>query len=243
MALENLYWPFSSAAQSISAFVALLLAGFALVHITMDAEQQKDQTLDDIHLQLKRQYYKQLRVIAILTAIAVLSSLAMVYLNPYIFPGKSLLMIATSLIDGAAIVTGIFFVIIIIDPDKYRKTAERIIQKDEQELGIRGTNKVSDSDFFRKFIDLESEIRDFFETHKLQQRVRDFVTPFSFRDMVTSLYHNEIIDQELLDNLFQINKYRNLVFHGHIKKVDQEMIDKLDNVSGKIKVFLKRYRR
>lgn len=242
MASENLYWLFSSSAQSISAFVALLLAGFALVHSMMDAAQQKDETLEDIHLQLKRQYYKQLRLIAILTAVAILGSLALVYLNPYLFKGKSLLIIIISLIDTAVIITGIYFAIFIIDPDKYSKAAKKLIQEDEKHLELKGS-KVSGDEFFHKFINFESELRDFLETKKIQtEGPRGSTASPSFRDMVTTLHHSEIIDSTLLDELLIINKYRNLVFHGHIKEVDQAMVARLDTAIEMTRAILRKYR-
>lgn len=42
---ENIYWLFSSAAQTIAAFIAFLLAGYALVQTMMETAVQADETL------------------------------------------------------------------------------------------------------------------------------------------------------------------------------------------------------
>jgi uncharacterized protein YutE (UPF0331/DUF86 family) len=45
--------------------------------------------------------------------------------------------------------------------------------------------------------------------------------------MIDALYHNELIPPDLYTELQQLNKYRNLVFHGHVTQVDRAMIDRL----------------
>jgi uncharacterized protein YutE (UPF0331/DUF86 family) len=45
--------------------------------------------------------------------------------------------------------------------------------------------------------------------------------------MVSALNQNELISRNELDDLMQINKYRNLVFHGHQDKVDKGMLDRV----------------
>ena len=83
---ENIYWLFSSSAQAIATFVAFLLAGYTLVHTMMESVQQRDDTLQEIHAALIRQYYRQIRALALITGAAVLGSLAMRYLNGFVWP-------------------------------------------------------------------------------------------------------------------------------------------------------------
>ncbi len=45
---DYIYWTFSAASQSIAALVALLLAGYALVHTLMEAAREKDDSLEEI---------------------------------------------------------------------------------------------------------------------------------------------------------------------------------------------------
>ena len=60
MTNDNIYWLFSAAAQSISAFVAFLLTGYALVHTLMEAAREKDDTLEEIHAALSKKYHRRL---------------------------------------------------------------------------------------------------------------------------------------------------------------------------------------
>jgi hypothetical protein len=81
MGEENIYWVFSSAAQTVAAFVAFLLAGYTLVHSMMDNLERADETLAEIHTKLKTDYYRRVRLLSIVTAPAILLSLFTVYLN------------------------------------------------------------------------------------------------------------------------------------------------------------------
>jgi cell division protein FtsW (lipid II flippase) len=78
---ENIYWAYSSAAQTVATFVALLLAGYAIVLTMMESTAQADETLVEIHESLKERYHKQLSKLAISTAAAIVGCLFVVYLN------------------------------------------------------------------------------------------------------------------------------------------------------------------
>src|SRR5215211_741630 len=98
---ENIYWLFSSAAQAIATFVAFLLAGYTLVHAMMESVQQHDDTLEEIHAALIRQYYRQIKWLAIITGVAVLGSLTMLYLNGFEWPYKYLVVAIAASVDIA----------------------------------------------------------------------------------------------------------------------------------------------
>src|SRR5437899_9468096 len=96
---QNVYWIFSSSAQSVSAFIAFLLAGYAFVHTVMEGVQQRDDSLIEVHHALRRQYYSRVRWLALVTGAAIIASLAMVYLNGVCVPWKPLLAIVTACLD------------------------------------------------------------------------------------------------------------------------------------------------
>jgi len=224
---QNYYWLFSSSAQTISAFVAFLVTGYALVLNMLDGLQAKDETLEDIHTQLKSDYYKRIRVLAIITGLAIIFSLWMVYLNGGISEHKWWLFIFTAGINVTAIIFGILFIISIINPNRYSTAAKEIIKKDSQEFSITGS-QVDQLSFMTEFIKLEKKVRDIL-------KARDLFVPFgdtpkmmySFRQMINALFQNELITRNDLNDLLQINKYRNLVFHGHQEQVDKGMLDRV----------------
>lgn len=224
---ENIYWLFSSSAQTISAFVAFLITGFTLVISLLDGLQQMDETLEEIHDRLKGNYYKRIRILAITTGVAIIMSLWMVYLNAGSWSWKPFLFILTAIINSISILIGILFVVSIINPSKYKRTARELIKEDKKEFSLTG-NQVDQLSFMTAFISLEKQVRDYLIKRQLYIPYGD--TPkmvYSFRQMVTALYQNEIIDRKTLNDLMQINKYRNLVFHGHEDTVDKGMLDRV----------------
>ena len=119
---DNIYWLFSSAAQSVASFTGILFAGFALVLMMMDSAADADETLLEIHEELKRQYYQQLQLLAVVVASAIICSFLIIFLNHFNFTGPWFLSFAvlSFVLVVAAIVGGMTFVIGIADPAKYR---------------------------------------------------------------------------------------------------------------------------
>ncbi|SHK19148.1 hypothetical protein [Desulforamulus aeronauticus] len=230
---ETFYWLFSSSAQTIAAFVAFLVTGYSLVNSIMDNLQQKDESLEEIHLDLKNQYYFRIKTLSTITGLAIIFSLAMVLLSGINFNLKHDLIVITSLLNLIAIVTGIWFVISIIDPNKYSKTAKKLIE----EKGFETTGEVVAPEiFFTKFVDLENSIRSLLESRKIL--VKSKVRFPGYRDMINELLYNQVITADLHNMLLKIGQMRNLVFHGHLKSVDKGTLRQLEIVLGKINQLL-----
>ncbi len=224
---DNIYWLFSAAAQSISAFIAFLVTGYALVHSLMESALAKDDTLEEIHLALRKKFHARLTWLAWVTGAAILMSLVSVFTNRWEFPSKSFLMIATSIIDFIAIVGGLAFVVSIVNPTRYAKTAVRELEQKRSELKL-GEDLTSSVAFFDAFRHLERIIRNYLR--RLDLYIPSKGAPrmsFSFRQMIDALFNHEKIDRQFYDELMEINKYRNLVFHGHVDDADKEMVERV----------------
>lgn len=224
---DYINWVFSAAAQSISAFVAFLLTGYALVHTLMEVAREKDDTLDDIHSALRKKYYGWLTALSLATGVAVILSLVTVFANRWEFTWKAWLVGLTSVVDFAVIIGGVGFVISIVNPTRYERTAEKVLEEKKAELRLTGES-ASSSKFFEEFRHLERLIRDYLREKQLY--VPSKGSPrmsFSFRQMIEALLQNEKINSQFFDELMQLNKYRNLVFHGHVDSADQGMIDRV----------------
>ncbi|SRR6266699_1851398 len=221
--VDYIYWTFSAAAQSIAAFVAFLLTGYALVHSLMESARERDDTLDEVHTSLRKSYHTRLGHLAWLTGTAIVLSLAVVYFNRPSGPVNGWILLVVSLIDVAAVVAGLYFVVSIVDPRKYQRAAKRAIEEETRPL--IGTSPANE--FFDAFLHLERLVRDYL-------RDRDLYVPsrgaprmsYSFRQMLEALRVNEKIDGNLYRELLELNKYRNLVFHGHVSEVDTGMISR-----------------
>jgi hypothetical protein len=224
---DNIYWLFSAAAQSISAFVAFLLTGYALVHSLMEATREKDDEREDIHVALRKKYYERLTLLAWVTGLAIVLSLVTVFVNRWEFSYKPLLMVLTSVIDFIAVVGGLAFVVSIVDPSKYERTAARMLKEKKIELSLSG-QRTSSAAFFEEFRHLERIIRDYLRRNELYVPSKGAPRmSFSFRQMIEALIQNERIDAGFFDELMKINKYRNLVFHGHLEQADQAMVERV----------------
>ncbi len=227
---ENFYWLFSSSAQAISTFVAFLLTGFALVVNVMDGLQSRDETLEELHAKLKTDYYGTIKILAWTTAAAVILSLIMVYLNGFDYGVKPWLYTLTGLINLIAIILGTYFVVSIINPNRYKRAAKEIINEDKNEFSLTG-NKADQLVFMTEFIKLEKSIREVLRTRQLYSSFGEgSKMAYSFREMSQALFQNELINEQTINQLLIINKYRNLIFHGHQDKVDVGMIDRIRQV-------------
>jgi hypothetical protein len=56
--------------------------------------------------------------------------------------------------------------------------------------------------------------------------------------MIEALLQNERIDRDFFDELLDVNKYRNLVFHGHVETADAAMIARTIQSTNRIQQML-----
>lgn len=224
---ESLYWLFSAAAQSIAALIAFLLAGIALAFSMMDRISEQDETLIEVIEALKDKQHKTLAALSVSTGVAIMSSLLSVYMNPSSSQCRDSIMIFAGIADTTVIILAIYFVVSITSPGRYARAARREYLESKNEIESVAGQEPS-SAFFKEFILLEQDIRDFLRRKKLYVPSRGAPKmSFSFRQMVDALYQNEIIPGALKDEFYTVNKFRNLLFHGHIGEVDEGVIVQL----------------
>jgi hypothetical protein len=229
---DNHYWLFSSAAQSIAALVAFLLAGIALAFSMMDRLAEQDETLQEVVEALKRKQHKQLTALAIATGAAILLSLFALYLNPCSTGLRSVVRFIAVLFDVGAVVGSIAFVAAIVRPSKYSIAAKKEYDATRKTLEAVPGQEPS-SMFFREFIDLEQDIRSYLQDSQLYVPSRGVPRmSFSFRQMIDALYQNERISRNARDLLLEVNKFRNLLFHGHMDQVDEGVLKALQKAKA-----------
>jgi len=240
MGRDNIYWLFSASAQAISALFAFLLAGFALVQAMMESAQQRDDTLQEVHTRLQRDYYRRLVLLAVVTGTAIILSLALVFVNPLVVKPLPVIVGFVALLDITAIVGAIWFVVWIINPDRYMVAAKELIKEGKQELGL-AVPTADPATFFTIFVQLEKIIRSLLKRKRLYEpSVTTARMSYSFRQMIDALYQSEIISQDFYNELQQINKYRNIIFHGHENRVDESMLQRTIAALAQAKVIDKR---
>jgi hypothetical protein len=226
MSSDHIYWLFSAAAQSIAAFVAFLLTGYALVYTLMESARQRDETLEDIHAAMQQSYHSRLRVLAWITGAAIVLSLLSIFLNRWRFPGKTPLMVVTALLDLTAIAGGLGFVISIVNPAKYQRAAIGVLQQKKAQFKLTGAITPA-HEFFTEFVKLEDLVRQHLRIVADLPGAGRLRNLPSFREMVDVLRRTGVIDEEFHEELMRINEYRNLVFHGHVDDVHQSMLQRV----------------
>lgn len=237
---ENIYWLFSSSAQAIAAFIGFLTAGFYFILNKMDDNLAKDETLEEINEEIKKQHFFKLKTLCVLTGISIISSLGMVYFNVFDFGLKNVLVIIVSSANILTIIWAIVFIIKLIDPAKIPKTAQKLIEKDKNIDRVDKRKTVSIGEFLEKFIQLEKLLRKYEDKVYLysgsKNRIRNFV---SLAEIVKYLHQKEIVDSKTLQDFIEINKIRNLTAHGHINRVDKRIVILLDNILKEAKKISK----
>ena len=214
----------------MATFVALLLTGYALVLSQIEAARERDDSLQELHAVLRASYHARLKVLAWITAAAVVLSLFVVWDNRATVPASNWVMGIAAALDIIAMVAGLAFVVTIIDPAKYQKAAERELEQRQQEqTAAASQNETSADDFFKAFRDMEKALRQLVGRSRMvvgEPREDGGRSNPSVRQMAIALLDNGVIDDTFHAELLQIAKYRNLLFHGHVKKADAGMVER-----------------
>jgi hypothetical protein len=227
MNTESIYWLFSSAAQSIAGLIGFLMAGVALAFSMMDRLADEDDTLREVIHALKTRYHRDMSALSLATGLAITTSLLVLYVNPSSAWLRLSTLTLAAILDFSVICGAIFFVISVASPARYTRAAQGEYQQTIKEIS-GGKKREPDHVFFREFVELEREIRDYLTKHDLcfpNQGVTRI--SFSFRQMIQALYQSERISPRLRDKFLAVSKARNLLFHGHIEEVDEKVIDDL----------------
>lgn len=226
--LENIYYFYSSASQAIAAFIAFLIAGYALVFQIMDNQENIDEEQKEINYKLKKEYHNEIIYLSISTSVSIILSLISIWYNNYNIPLKNYLMIITDVFIIMTIILAISFVLRIIDPDKSKKPANSILEKEFGAITV----SVDKNEFITSFIDLEKGIRELIEMYNIPTIKRNrFLT---MGEMIRILKEYELISPEIYETLRKITKYRNLVIHGHLDNVDQKIVNELKDLNKEI---------
>jgi hypothetical protein len=220
---EYLYWLFSASSQSIATFFAFLLAGYTLFVTSIDSLKEKDETLSDIVDEEKRIIYKKIKVLSIVVGFSLVLNLFMIYGNGIDLVFKTDLILITFTSTVLAIILGIWIVTIVINPKKNKIIAEKLLYKDKK-FNQKGSKR-NEQEFFSNFIELEKSLREYIISRNIIVKSRQPQYP-SFKDIITHFYFTKKIDGNKFEELLELNKYRNLLFHGHISEASETMVDK-----------------
>ena len=240
---EHIYWLFSSAAQCVSTCIAVLLTGYAIVITMMESARQKDDSLSEIHHALRSECHARLRLLALVTGGAITMNLLCVFFNEWAMDWAVWLVMATSAIDLVVVFWCLMFVLTIVDPKKYEKLAGKVLRKLQSAHHAKG-EPASAAEFFNEFRVLERSVVELLRVTRQYEpgAIGDGGhLLLSFREMVDLLIMTELISAADGKDLLELNKYRNLVFHGHVDEAERAMIEKTIAARTRITSALRQY--
>ena len=229
---NNIYYLFSTAAQSIAAFIGILIAGYALVLSMMDAAARADETLEELYEELKRQFHRKLTVLSIVTATGIIGCFVVLFLNKYDLCWLPYLAAVVFVIACASVIGGVLFVITIIDPAKYRAVAKQLAR--EIEPPTKASDSVSRGAFLELFIEIEQRVRRIWSARTYGQRLGLRQSMPSFREMLEVLYSHGIVTQDLYGQLMSVSKHRNVVVHGQVEFVNPDVFREAETARNKL---------
>jgi heme exporter protein D len=228
---DNIYWLFSSAAQSIAAFIGFLATGLFFSFDRLDRATEKDDTLEEINQEIKKEYFSRAKGLFVITCFSIVFSLGVVYTNGLDMGKYALyIWIVVGVLDIFTILWALGFVIFIIDPAKVRKTGKKMVAEDQTLAASTGSNVAL---FMTRFVELEKVLRSLAKSQDFGFRGRSAEhTPLSF--LIGGLYRSEKITNPEFGQLRELIKARNLIVHGALDNIDRDLVNKTETLTSEL---------
>lgn len=222
---NTMFWLFTTAPQAIAALVGIIFTGMFFMAESIDNRVRTDQSLTEIAETAKTALYKNMRVVAVLAAVAIVYDLFLVSFVTKIADKNCCwtgwLIILFIVLNISTICCTLNYVFQAVSPNYFNKIAANLSSKYK-------TGEVDSQDFIKHFIIFERAAR---ETPDIKQMDRRLPV----RDMLRILVANQLIDSYDAKSMSEISKVRNLIVHGEkIEKVDRRLDDELRRITNKI---------
>ncbi len=235
---DNIYWLFSTSLQVIATFVGLLAAGFFFIHGKIDDIVKKDETLQEIYVDISRRYYRRFKTLFILTACSIILGLIVIYFNPYShnWPIR-LFEVLVALLNVFTIIWAGNFFIFMIDPDIVTHTAQKLVTENRDLFKTEEAQNISKSKFIEKFTALEKILRALALNAKIGSAGHAYIP---LVEVIKELYEKGIITSEQLTELNQLSRARNISAHGSINFIEGELGNFADKLNKELHVINER---
>lgn len=230
MTNDGVYWVFTASAQTVAAFVALLLAGYALVVAMLDSAASRDETLVEINESLKKEHHRQLRDLSRLTALTIITDLGIVVVQGCRIAYWNWLLLGIGLLlNAVAILLAVRFIIGAVDPDRIGKTAKSLLKTTR--LASADTT-ASVGEFVAAFGAIEQRVRALGIDFGLANERAGQEGYVPLKPLVRWLVAREVLDGDLARRLDKLARYRNLVVHGHVDSVEVAMLQEARSIES-----------
>jgi hypothetical protein len=229
---ENIYWLFSTSAQAIAAFIGFLAAGFFFAYDRIDSQVGKDETLEEIYEDIKKQYFTRLRILFMLTGLSIVLSLLVVYMNGFeVGMAGYAFYVFVGLLNLFTIIWAIYFVVFIVNPQTEKKTAEKLIKQNEVYFVPTAGKSLTRMQFVDKYLHLERILRDLYKPYSKGHDENHM----PMGEIILALYQRGILTDVQSEDLKKVTKLRNLAVHGNTQSVEEHigmLVDELIETLG-----------
>lgn len=236
---NNVFYFFSTGAQVLAGLFGLTLTGYIFFSDHLDKMVRDDETLFDIVKLLKDDYFKTI----IKMCIVLIISLSLAFLNiAYAKSPNINVRNSFNFIGAFFILLEIFYIVLFIvrvtNPSKFDKSNQRLLKN---EIVGKSEQVGKLEDFFEQWKKLESLIDKLYKTNNsnlLYYSQYQNMTPLIIK--VKDLINSEVISADLLSEIDEMRRKRNIIVHGNDSTVYIETIEKLKSIIKKIEKSAKK---
>lgn len=237
---NQILYLFSSASQVIAAIFGLIITGYIFLRNELDRKADKDETLEEVILLLKSEYFGSIIGISITTIVSIALCFLTIVAETHDF--RTLLSYLIN-ISVATILTTLFiivsFVIRILNPKSIEIASNKLREKTTQD---KANESGSLEEFLKNFNQIDY-ILEKYGTTLLYSDVTDYESAKRKRvaktKLVYILFNEQKIDNDLKNNLIELISLRNSLVHGtdlyvsvRDVQLSEELLTRLKNSLG-----------
>ncbi|GAB3499357.1 hypothetical protein GCM10027341_22470 [Spirosoma knui] len=237
---NQILYLFSSASQVIAAIFGLIITGYVFLRNELDRKADKDETLEEVILLLKSEYFGSIIGISITTIVSIALCFLTIAAETHDF--RTLLSYLIN-ISVATILTTLFiivsFVIRILNPKSIEIASNKLRENTTQD---KANESGSLEEFLKNFNQIDY-ILEKYGTTLLYSDITDYESAKRKRvaktKLVYILFNEQKIDNDLKNNLIELISLRNSLVHGtdlyvsvRDVQLSEELLTRLKNSLG-----------
>lgn len=237
---NQILYLFSSASQVIAAIFGLIITGYIFLRNELDRKADKDETLEEVILLLKSEYFGSIIGISITTIV----SIALCFLTIVAETNDFTILLSYLInLSVATILTTLFiivsFVIRILNPNSIEIASNKLRENTTKD---KANESGSLEDFLKNFNQIDY-ILEKYGTTLLYSDVINYESAKRKRvaktKLVYILFNERKIDEDLKNNLIELISLRNSLVHGtdlyvsvRDVQLSEELLTRLKNTLG-----------
>lgn len=233
---NQILYLFSSASQVIAAIYGLIITGYIFLRNELDRKADKDESLEEIILLLKTEYFGSIIGISLTTLLSIALCFLVIadetHSNVNLLGYLINISVATILTELIVVVK---FVITILNPNSLELASNKLRELTAQDK----TNESGSLEDFLKHYNQIEYILDKYGSSFLYSDLNDYESVKRKRiaktKLVYILFKEEKIDNELKNNLIELISFRNSLIHGTNLYVSTRDVEMSESILNKLK--------